>query len=152
MSTPLRYRLQRQHSDHHVTIGRLYLDTGDNVWTHQCYTAEDVIREKPGVPVSEWKVPRVTAIPAGTYAVIITYSYRFARKLPLLVDVPGFSGIRIHAGNTHADTDGCILPGMSAISGVGVQDSRMALGLLQARIQEAIDHGRPITLEILNPL
>lgn len=147
----LRYRLQRAPSEHHVTIGKLYLQWPDGIWQHQCYTAEDVIREVPGVPVEQWKIPRVTAIPQGTYRVVITYSYRFARPLPLLLDVPGFLGIRIHPGNTNADTDGCILPGMSAITGVGVRDSRIACGVVQGRMQEALDAGKTITLEIINP-
>lgn len=151
MTGPARYRLQRTPTQHHVTIGTLYLLGTDRIWEYQCFTCEDVIREKPGVPVEQWKIRRVTAIPAGLYRVTITYSYRFARPLPLLLDVPGFEGVRIHPGNTQADTDGCILPGLTAINGVGVQDSREAMHRIQGRMQDAIDQGHPVTLEILNP-
>lgn len=53
-----------------------------------------------------------TAIPYGRYEVIISYSNRFKKYLPLLVNVPGYDGIRIHVGNYHTDTDGCLLPGI----------------------------------------
>lgn len=52
-----------------------------------------------------------TAIPSGRYEITTTYSTRFKKDLPLLLNVPGFAGIRIHTGNTAADTEGCLLPG-----------------------------------------
>ena len=51
------------------------------------------------------------AIPCGRYEVRVTYSPRFKTMLPLVMDVPGRKGIRIHAGNTPKDTSGCILVG-----------------------------------------
>lgn len=81
------------------TIGTLDVDNRP-----ECYVLEDVERDE--------KVPGETAIPLGVYVVVIDYSERFKRRLPRLLDVPGFTGIRIHPGNTAQDTRGCILPGM----------------------------------------
>ena len=99
-------RLVREPSLHGATFGSLYLN---GHW--RCFTLEDEVREVVGVPVAAWKVLGQTAIPAGRYKVVITDSVRFKRPLPLLVDVPGFTGIRMHSGNETADTAGCILVG-----------------------------------------
>ena len=72
------------------TIGELYNDG-----VYFCYTLEDAIRDK--------KIPNETAIPCGRYDVITNYSVRFKRVMPLILNVPGFTGVRIHAGNTKAD-------------------------------------------------
>lgn len=98
-------------------IGRLSVD-GKFI----CYTLED------GVRVS--KIPGITAIPRGNYRVIKNYSYRFKREMLQLVDVPGFTGIRIHAGNTAKDTEGCILVGLTA-GDEEIYRSREALKLLE---------------------
>src|SRR5574343_976097 len=87
------------------TIGKLFIDG-----TYFCDTLEDYVRAGE-------KVFGKTAIPTGTYDVQITYSNRFKQPMPLLIDVPGFSGIRIHPGNTAEDTHGCILVGKNTIKG-----------------------------------
>ena len=51
------------------------------------------------------------AIPEGWYKIQVTQSPHFGRLLPLLYYVPGFEGIRIHAGNNRDHTEGCILVG-----------------------------------------
>ena len=58
------------------------------------------------------KVQDETAIPSGRYEVILNMSNRFKKYMPLLLNVPNFSGIRIHAGNTKEHTEGCILVGV----------------------------------------
>lgn len=98
-------RLVREPSVRGCTFGKLSIDG-----VFECHTLEDEMREQPG-PVAAWKIPGVTAIPRGTYQVRLTMSARFGKLLPLVQDVPGFEGIRIHAGNVISDTDGCILVG-----------------------------------------
>lgn len=117
------------------TLGRLSIDG-----TEECYTVEDCVREGP-------KVPGETAIPAGRYKVIITHSPRFRRPLPLLLDVPGFTGVRIHPGNTVADTEGCILPGRIRTTD-GVSESRLAFDALYRQIVEALDAGEEVWITI----
>jgi hypothetical protein len=93
------------------TIGKMYIN-GKSF----CYTLEDVVRDanKDGdlKDEGEAKVHGKTAIPSGKYKVIVDESNRFKKQMPKLLNVPGFEGIRIHAGNTDADTHGCILVGM----------------------------------------
>jgi hypothetical protein len=104
--------LKRIHFGENFTVGQLYEDTGFSL-APICYTLEDKFREVEGVPVKDWKVQNKTAIPRGTYSVDITLSNRFKTKLPLLNNVEGFEGIRIHSGNSSENTEGCILVGMT---------------------------------------
>lgn len=104
----MNFTLKRIHFGDKFTIGHLLLN--DEV---VCFTLEDTVREVDGQPVSEWKIPRSTAIPKGTYRVTPTFSPRFKRVLPLLHNVSGFVGVRIHTGNSDVDTEGCILVGSS---------------------------------------
>ena len=112
--------LQRVQQDDDVTIGGLSI--GGH---HVCWVCEDAVREIPGEPVETWKIKGETAIPTGRYKIERTFSNRFQMTTPQLMDVPGFTGIRIHAGNTAADTEGCLLPGMERRPN-GVGSSQLA--------------------------
>ena len=115
----------------------------------ECFCIEDTDRQLETDP--DAKVHGRTCIPRGKYEVIITWSNRFSKELPLLVDVPGFQGIRIHPGNTAADTEGCLLPATSyAQQGdqmVGV-NSREAFRRLFAKIQTAVDAGQQVVIDV----
>lgn len=137
--------LKRRQSSIDSTIGELAIDG-----VFECYTLEDLIREVPDKPVSEWKVKGETAIPSGTYAVIITDSVRFKRLLPLLVNVPGFSGVRIHPGNTAEDTEGCILVG-SQVNGDAIIESRKAFDALFEKLKDAFESWQTVYITVENP-
>ena len=107
------------------TIGRLFVDG-----KYFCDTLEDRCRDLD----KEKKVMNETAIPEGTYEVIVNVSARFKRKLPLLLDVPHFSGIRIHRGNTDKDTSGCILVGENKQPGRVINST-----LYELRLTEMVD-------------
>lgn len=137
-------QLQRIQLDPDVTIGYLLIDGSP-----ECWVCEDPVREVPGKPVAEWKIKGDTAIPYGTYAVQITWSKRFGRLLPLLIGVDGFTGIRIHPGNGHADTEGCLLPGLYRHA-KGVGHSRAACDALIPKIDRALKSGDHVTIEIVH--
>lgn len=102
----MKLTLQRVALRKNYTIGKLHIDG-----VYFCDTLEDVVRE-PGV-----KVYGQTAIPAGVYKMVLSYSQRFKRVLPLLLNVPMFEGIRIHGGTTDTDTHGCLLVGINEVKG-----------------------------------
>lgn len=84
------------------TIGKMYIDG-----KYFCDTLEPPVRRSK---------PR--AIPVGRYKVIVNHSNRFNKDLPLLLDVPGFEGVRIHSGSYPEDTLGCILVGQNKVKGM----------------------------------
>lgn len=136
----MRFVLQREASTKDSTPGRLYLQTSAGP-VELCYTLEDVVRH--GV-----KVPGRTAIPAGEYAVTITESVRFKRKLPLLASVPNFTGVRIHGGNTHENTEGCILVARDRVSPDRIRNCAPALSQIMTLIQAAAARREPVTIRI----
>lgn len=135
----MKLTLERLQLDPDVTIGALNVDG-----QFQCWTLEDVVRA-PAAP----KVFGQTAIPYGTYGLAITMSPHFGRELPLLLAVPNFSGVRIHPGNTAADTEGCILVGADRL-GKSLGHSRAAFDALFPLIRNALAKGA-VTLEIVKP-
>lgn len=131
------------------TIGRFYVDG-----VKLCDTMEDPVRllvDKNGDgdydDAGEGKIKGRTAIPAGRYKVVLRYSPRFKRITPHITGVPGFKYILIHAGNTAADTDGCILPGLNNIKG-RVLMSRKFEDEITSLIKDAIDSGKDVYISI----
>ena len=121
-----------------ATIGELLVND-----KHFCDTLEDRVR-----PEGE-KVHGKTAIPEGTYEVKLTYSPRFKKILPEILNVPNFSGIRIHTGNSSEDTEGCILVGTwDGEKEDWIRDSRIAFNELMSLLQSAEDKKESITITI----
>lgn len=121
------------------TISRLYVDG-----VYECYVLEDKVR-----PVGV-KVQDQTAIPAGVYSVVIDFSNHFQKLLPHILDVPMFEGVRIHSGNTSADTEGCLIVGKIWGGKDGVSMSRVAFTDLYIKMESAVHLGQKINLEIIN--
>ena len=111
----------------------------------ECYTLEDTDRNLDTAmsweEIMEKKFPGETAIPYGEYEVIINQSNRFKRLMPLLLNVMGFEGIRIHYGNSAADTSGCILVG-AVRDDKTVLVSKYAYNNLFPMIRFATEHGK----------
>ena len=97
--------------------------------------------------IKKIKIKGNTCIPYGTYNITITYSPRFKKNLPLLNNVKGFDGIRIHSANKPQDTEGCLLPGFNKVKGQ-VIDSRVTTDKLIAQIQQALNKGEKVTITI----
>ncbi|MBO4641688.1 MAG: hypothetical protein J5661_02370 [Bacteroidaceae bacterium] len=137
------------------TIGKLGIlpaasvDANVNVdeGTYFCDTLEPPVREvktksRGGITQKPF------AIPEGRYPVVITYSPKFKKWLPLLLNVPQFSGIRIHAGNTPRDTAGCILVGENKQVGQ-LQNSTLWLNRLKQKIVEAKERGEGVWIRVI---
>lgn len=126
------------------TIGRLYVDGN-----YFCDTLEDTVRDinKNGkFDNGEKKVYAKTAIPYGTYEIKWTYSPRFKKYTPQLMNVPSFEGIRIHSGNSSTDTEGCLLLGENKKVGM-VLNSRATINKFYPLIKKACSNGK-VTIEI----
>lgn len=119
------------------TIGELWIDG-----KFFCYTLEDKDRglKQTDAPerIKAKKVFGATAIPSGRYEVKLTYSNRFKKVMPQVMNVPGFEGIRIHAGNTDKDTEGCLLVGIQKVVDKIIL-SQKAFGGLLLLIKESIE-------------
>lgn len=129
------------------TIGQLY--TGN---TLLCNTIEDTDRglnqNDSTEHIKKVKVPGQTAIPTGTYKLTVSQSPKFGRRLIEVLNVPGFSGIRVHRGNTAADSAGCIIPGKNTARG-RVTDSTRFEELLTQMVDNAIRSGEECYLTIV---
>ncbi len=112
----------------------------------ECFTLEDTDRRLEVDPTR--KTYGETAIPRGTYPVIIDFSGRFKQEMPKVLGVPGFVGIRIHPGNTEADTHGCILVGRRRTA-TGLAESKVAYEQLMEKLRAAIKAGKKLELEVI---
>lgn len=130
----MRLSLTRQKSSPNSTIGALYIDG-----QFFCFTLEDIVRELG--PNGEGKVDGRTAIPAGEYSIIIDFSKRFNRPMPHILSVPCFEGVRIHSGNTAADTEGCILLGLTKAGDDRIVQSIAALDSFMEQLKSGLLDG-----------
>lgn len=116
-----------------------------------CETLEDTDRglkkSMSTGEIAEIKVKGQTAIPSGRYQVLLTYSPKFRKDMPLISGVPDYSGVRIHPGNTAADTEGCVLVGENKAVGK-VLNSRHWFGILYEKIKSEINQGKKVWITI----
>ena len=124
------------------TGGQLYIND-----EFLCFTLEDQVREKDGVPVEKWKVYGETAIPRGTYEVVLQTSPKFGPDTITLLKVEGFEGIRIHAGNSAKDTEGCIIVGYRIGSGGVIVPGTTRPALRD--LKKALKGQNEITIQVL---
>lgn len=131
----IKLKLKRIYKGSKYTIGKLFIND-----EYFCDTIEDTDRGlKFSMSVEYIKKKKVyaeTAIPTGTYKIEMTYSSKFKRILPLLVDVKGFSGIRIHRGNTEIDSSGCIIVGENKVKGKVINSTRYEIALVNKLLDE----------------
>jgi len=141
--------LIRRHFKDTYTIGRMLIDKN-----YYCDVLEDVVRDLKDInhdgdfnDPGEGKIYGETAIPYGRYQVEVTLSPKFKRRLPILLDVPGFTGIRIHAGATAKNTEGCILVGKNNKPG-RLDNGPYYETILVQRIDEAKRNGESVYITI----
>lgn len=127
--------LKRIYKGDKYTIGKLYID---GEWF--CDTIEDKVRslhkDCPYTPKGrnckcKEKIYGETAIPAGTYKVVLSYSNKFKRILPEILNVPHFLGIRIHKGNTEQDSAGCVILGENKVKGKVINSTPYEIKLVK---------------------
>ena len=124
-----------------------------------CYTLEDYDRKlkqnQSSSEIAHKKIYGKTAIASGDYRVILSISNRFKRLMPEVLNVKGFAGIRIHGGNTHLNTDGCVLVAknrfvdkLSTFGKIRNWIQGTMEGQLTRTIQKAIDANEIVALSI----
>lgn len=130
----MRITLIRKWNKKDYCIGDLYID---GVWF--CNVLEDTDRglkdEMTEEEILKLKVKGETAIPTGIYKVTVTYSPKYKKNMPLINNVKGYSGIRIHSGNTSKDTEGCLILGRNTKVGM-VTESRKTYNAFFKRLQQ----------------
>lgn len=130
----IKLRIKRIAKQPTYTIGKLYIDD-----KYYCDTLEDKDRGLKQtdslVSIKSHKIYGKTAIPTGEYYVNLTYSPKFKRILPVIQNVKGYEGIRIHSGNTADDTEGCILVGYNTVKGMVVKSKATLENILKILLQ-----------------
>jgi hypothetical protein len=138
-------RIDRQWKKAEYTISKVYI----NGRYFGCNALEDtdrgLLQAMQIAEIQKRKIKGKTAIPRGYYDVKVTWSEKYQRNMPLVVDVPGFSGIRLHSGNSAKDTEGCILFGKNDKVG-WISDSRYWTDKIYRLINTALAKGEKITL------
>jgi len=145
-------KLKRTEFTDTSTIGELSING-----VFECFVLEDKDRGlTQSMSLAEsvaTKVHGKTAIPYGTFKIVVTKSERFSKMkgkpvyLPLLLNVPNYAGVRIHTGNKPEDTEGCLLPARKKGKNV-VSESTLAFTRLNDKINLAIKAGEVVTIEI----
>lgn len=139
--------IDRKYKKSGYTIGHMYVDG-----KYVCDTLEDSDRglnkDMPLEYIKKVKVYGETAIPTGEYEVTLSYSPKFKRIMPIVMDVPGWSGVRIHAANKATQLAGCIAPGLNRIKGMVVESTKYYYKLMDEYITPAIKNKEKIMLTI----
>lgn len=143
----LHFTLLRKYRKEAYTIGQLY-ENG----VFLCNTIEDRDRglnnNMSASAILKIKVPGETAIPTGTYRLVVNESPKFKREMIEVVGVPGFTGIRIHNGVYAEHSAGCIIPGMNSIKG-GVTDSKRYEEILTKKVKASMTKNEDVYLTII---
>ena len=137
--------LERKYPKNNYTIGNLFING-----KFYCNIIEDTVRDfnKNGTfDCGELKISGHTAIPYGEYEIKVTYSPKFKRELPLLLNVKHFDGIRIHRGNTEKDSSGCLIPGENKKKGMVINSTKYELELTKL-IKECNNRKEKVTIKI----
>lgn len=138
--------LERKYLKSNYTISNLSING-----KFYCNVIEDVVRDfnKNGTfDCGELKISGHTAIPYGEYEIKVTYSPKFKRELPLLLNVKHFEGIRIHRGNTEKDSSGCLIPGENKKKGMVINSTKYELELTKM-IKECNNKREKVTIKII---
>lgn len=122
-----------------------------SLWVNGLYACDTLEDKDRKLEEGGTKVPGKTAIPRGRYKVTVDFSNRFKRRMIHVLDVPQFDGIRIHAGNTPDDTEGCILVGEHDPDEFGhnIVNSRVHLSAVQRDVESALSRNEAVWLEVV---
>ena len=142
----MKLRLERRYRKSNYCIGKLYIN--DKYFSDVLEDPDRDLYDNMSLEeIQQLKIKGDTCIPYGTYNVTITYSPKFKRNLPLINNVKGFEGIRIHEGNSSKDTQGCPLLGFNKAKG-RVLNSKDTVNKFITIIQQALNRGENVTIEV----